>query len=242
MFNGWSEESVQFMWDAVKVSTYYQKLVDIMQPYLTSDTRICDAGCGIGALSLALSPHVKEVTAWDISSEALAHLREIAPDNLTVRCEDIFGAEPEKLYDTMVFSFFGNIREIISIAKKHCTGTVFAFMKNRSTHHFSVNETCPATPFFQLTLTELERLKIPFMSGEQCSAEMGQPLRNLEEARAFLELYNQGKDNQNFTDEYLLSRLVKTDNEEFPLYLPQCRDFGWIQFNIHDIPSEKGVF
>lgn len=241
MFKGWNELSVRFMWDAAGVCHYYHDLANMIRPHLSPDARICDAGCGIGALSLALAPYCKEVTAWDISPEALSRLRTIAPSNVLIRCEDIFQAAPAQKYDAMVFSFFGSIQQIISIAQTHCTGTVFAFMKNRSTHRFSVSETSPATPFYQLAAAELKRLQIPFESG-QCSAELGQPLRNLEDARSFFQTYNQGSDNQNFTDDFLLPRLVKTNNEEFPFYLPQTRDFGWIRFQISDIPNHlEGV-
>lgn len=241
MFKGWNESSIRFMWDAAEVCPYYHELANLMHPHLPQSAWICDAGCGIGALSLALAPYVKEVTAWDISPEALAHLKSIAPENVHIRCEDIFQAEPVQMYDAMVFSFFGSIQQIISIAQKHCTGTVFAFMKNRSTHRFSVNETTPATLFYPLAVAELKRLHIPFDCGLY-SAELGQPLRNLEDARTFFETYNPGTDTQNFTEDYLKSRLIKTNHEEFPFYLPQTRDIGWIRFNVCDIPNHaEGV-
>ena len=72
----WNEEMVRFMRDASERGDYHQRLVRWMLPDLHPADHICDAGCGLGYLSLALSPYVRRVTAADRSEEALSVLRE----------------------------------------------------------------------------------------------------------------------------------------------------------------------
>ena len=142
----WTEESTRLMWAASEYNTYHKELVSTMLPWLTPESRVCDAGCGIGALALALSPYVKEVTAADISPVALQGLKDRGIPNIRIQCGNIMELPPEKPYDVMAFCLFGSIEEILKIAKQQCSGTVFAFMKNYTRHRFSVDSVRKSTP------------------------------------------------------------------------------------------------
>ena len=83
----WTPETVQYMKDASEYGSYHRELAARITPYLTKESRVCDAGCGLGYLTMALAPFVKQVTAVDISAEALP--------NVTVRCGDIAALSPE---------------------------------------------------------------------------------------------------------------------------------------------------
>ena len=72
----WNEEKLRFMEDAAAWGDFHARLAATLAPYLPGDGHICDAGCGTGHLSLALSPYVRQVTAVDVSGEALALLAE----------------------------------------------------------------------------------------------------------------------------------------------------------------------
>ena len=48
----WNEEMVRFMRDASEYSDYHRRLVQWMLPDLHPGDHICDAGCGLGYLSL----------------------------------------------------------------------------------------------------------------------------------------------------------------------------------------------
>ena len=50
----WTPERVRFMANADAHTDYYQKLARWLAPWLPKNGHVCDAGCGLGSLSLAL--------------------------------------------------------------------------------------------------------------------------------------------------------------------------------------------
>ena len=72
----WSADTVRFMADACRRTDFHEKLTALLLPYLKPTDHICDAGCGLGYLSLALSPHAARVTAAERDAAALAVLRQ----------------------------------------------------------------------------------------------------------------------------------------------------------------------
>ena len=115
----WNEEKLRFMEDAAAWGDFHARLAAALAPYLPGDGHICDAGCGTGHLSLALSPYVRQVTAVDVSGEALGLLAENCRKrhmtNIVIHRGDIAQLLPEEPYDAMVFCFFGHIKEILAI-------------------------------------------------------------------------------------------------------------------------------
>lgn len=59
-----------------------QRVRSFLAP-LTGEERALDAGCGAGALALALAPLVREVVGVDVAPELLAEARKRAPANAT---------------------------------------------------------------------------------------------------------------------------------------------------------------
>ncbi len=234
----WNEKMVSFMRDACENTGYHKALAAKMAPYLTAESHICDAGCGLGYLSLALSPYVAQVTAVDQSDIACAVLRENIVQrgigNITVRQGDIFTQPPAVPYDAMAFCFFGHISEICAVAKAQCSGKVFIMKKNYVNHRFSMGEHPTGGDGFEGAKRYLDELGIPYES-DTLSLELGQPFRSWEDARRFFTLYN--RDEQTVNDAFLQEHLVATQNEAFPFYMPHLRQIGWLMLNAKDIPT-----
>ena len=236
----WSEDMVRFMRQASEYGDYHRRLADWMRPDLHKRDRLCDAGCGLGYLSLALAPYVQHITAADRNGDALAVLRENCAargiDNIDIRCGDLFSMPPATAYDAMVFCFFGRMEEIAAIAKAQCRGTVFAFKKNYTTHRFSVGSHATGSDSFSAAKAWLSARGVPF-TAQEMALELGQPFRSWESARRFFEIYSRDEDKSVITDAFLRSKLVETGRADFPLYMPHQRPVGCLKFSVEDLPK-----
>lgn len=225
----WTQESIAYMDDACRRTDFHQRLAAELRPYLKQTDRICDAGCGLGYLSLALAPYVGAVTAVERDSQALAVLeREVKARgiaNVTAVQDDVLAYRPDTRFDAMVFCFFGSIEEILAAAARCCRGTVLAVVRNDARHRFSGKSRGPGRHSYDTACRILTEKGISFTT-RTASFAFDQPFRSLEAARRFFELYGGSEDWR--------ARLVETGDPEFPWRLPSRRDFGLIVFQAGD--------
>lgn len=106
----WNEDMIRFLRDASEHSDYHHLLAEYLAKRLPENAHVCDAGCGLGYLSLQLAPYCRQVTAVDVSPEALAVLAANCDKekikNVDIRCGEIAELPPDEPYDAMVFCFF----------------------------------------------------------------------------------------------------------------------------------------
>ena len=138
----WTPEMIRLMQNANAHSEYHRQLAAILAPKLAGCRTLCDAGCGLGSLSAALSPYFDAITAADVSDAALDVLREtIQTQNLTnitpLPC-DLLQSTDRTRYDGMVFCFFGSLAEILPVARRQCAKTLVIIKKNYKLHRFSL--------------------------------------------------------------------------------------------------------
>lgn len=225
----WTQESIAYMDDACRRTDFHRKLTAELQPYLRETDSVCDAGCGLGYLSLSLAPYVGAVTAVERDSQALAVLeREVKARgiaNVTAVQDDVLAYRPDTRFDAMVFCFFGSIEEILAAAARCCRGTVLAVVRNDARHRFSGKSRGPGGHSYETACRILTEKGISFTT-RTASFAFDQPFRSLEAARRFFELYGGSEDWR--------SRLVETGDPEFPWQLPSRRDFGLITFQMGD--------
>ena len=223
------------MADAAGETDFHRRLAAELLPYLTPEDAVCDAGCGLGHLSLALSPYVRTVTAVEREQRALAVLeRELALrhiENVYPCCEDVFAHRPEKPYDAMVFCFFGSMDEILAVAKTQCRGRVIAVKRDQTAHRFTVTrQPLGGSHGLEAACRRLEELGIPYEL-KRTAFRFDQPFRSWEDARRFFEIYRRRDDASLITDELLRQRLEATGDGEFPWRLPSARPAGIITFD-----------
>ena len=221
----WNPRKAHFRTDSAGRTHFHEiisrKLADQFEN--PAGISICDAGCGLGFLSLALSSYFRQVTAIDISPIALGILRDESVkrgiNNINIVQEDLLSdpaVKPDS-YDTMVFSFFGSIDEIMHIALPRCRGRIFILKKNDNFHRFSVSHTVRPFDTMAHAIADLNSLQLPYTK-EDMSIEDGQPLRSLEEAEEFFHIYARGKDAELINRDYIRSLLEETGESEFPYY------------------------
>ena len=222
----WTEESVSFMADACERTDFYTKLAALLSPYLEKADSVCDAGCGLGYLSLALAPLVGHVTAAERDDRALDVLRrQLARRdirNVTPLCTDVLAYTPSVPFDAMVFCFFGSMEEIVTAARRQCRGTVLAIVRDDTCHRFSGAPREPGRHSFDSACGYLRQQGIPYTS-RRMALDFPQPFRTLEDAQRFMALYG-----REAAAETLRASLVSTGDPEFPWQLPGVRRFGMI--------------
>lgn len=227
----WRPDMIHFMRDASEYGDYNERLAELIAPYLPKNAQVCDAGCGLGYLSLALSRYAARVTAVDIRADALTVLRENLEkrgvNNISIRLGSVPDAPPKTPYDAMVFCFYGGGDEVLDIARRQCRGSVIMLKRNYATHRFSIGEYPLGADSLAAAKQRLEELGVAYESRE-LSLELGQPFRTMAEAESFFRLYSRDEDKSAITPEFLQTRLVETGREDFPLYLPHKREIGWI--------------
>lgn len=231
----WDEESIQFMRDSAEHLRFADEQARHILPYLPPDAEICEGGCGLGYLSLALSPYAKHITAVEKSSEALMVLwqnlqRDEIP-NITAVAADIFTMQPKRRYDAMVFCRFGAVEEILRLAVEQCAGTVVVLTLANACHRFTLTEkTARRKEWF--SREKLEELKIPVQS-EHFSVEMGQPLRSLADAVRFFQIYD--RSGETVTEKQVKDRLTADPKGVYPFFSPMTSEFRLLAFQADDV-------
>lgn len=234
----WTPDMIRFMDDASAYGDYHRRLAEMIRPFLGDGQHICDAGCGLGNLSLELSLFFEKITAIDIKSRPVdilrRHCTERGINNIDALEGDIRLLPPEKPYDGMIFCFFGRSEEILEIARQQCRGTVAVIKKNYIAHRFSVGNYPSGPDGYSRMQTLLTDRQIPFEC-RTASLEFGQPFRCFDDIRVFYDCYSRDQDPSLLTDEFFRSRVTETGREDFPLYMPHQRQIGMICFQSGDI-------
>jgi len=239
----WDRDTIRWMADAAECEPYYAELARRIAPKIAAGSHVCDAGCGLGYLSLELAKSAAQVTAVDISAQALAVLENkraaLAIGNIEIRCGDIWQTTPNIPYDAMVFSLFGSGMDALRLAKAQCRGDVFMVLRNYHSHRFSVKEHRIDYAVLDDVCLLLQKLSIPYEK-ETFDLAFGQPFRSWLDARAFFERYGQD-DACEITDAFVKSRVQKTEDKTFPYYMPHWRKVGLLHLRVKDIAQDLTV-
>lgn len=223
----WNTDMIRFMEDASSYNSYFSLLARRLSSFIGKNKTVCDAGCGIGQLSLALSPYSKHVTGIDRSRDAIERCerKKAVSDvpNVDFLCTDFDSLGESEVFDVMVFNYFGRMNGIMEIARRHCREKVIIIKKNYREHRFSIGRNPIPEGEFSDAQNYLRSENIPYTE-DLFSAEFGQPFRSLEDALLFFSTYSRDADAGIVNIENIRRRLVETDNPEFPFYLPHMKD------------------
>jgi len=223
----WTEDMIRFMNDASSYSDYFEFLAEALNPYIEKSNYVCDAGCGLGHLSLSLSSYCKEVVGIDINSNAIQQLNrsisKLGLSNVSSLVADLNTFAPSTKFDLMIFNYFGSMEQIIQIKDRCCLGKAIVVKRNYKNHRFSIGEN-PITSFTGDTAVDfLIKNRIPYQE-KIFSHEFGQPFRNLDDAVEFFKLYSRDENPNLVNQDSVKERLEKTENEIFPYYLKNRKE------------------
>ncbi len=219
----WSDDTLRWMMTATRHTPLYSGIASLLEDIISSESIVCDAGCGTGGLSLALAPKVRKIVAVDSERRAIDILkdevRDAHIDNIAPICADIFGDKLAESFDTMIFCRFGRLPEILPTAYRYgCEKIVIIKQKNRK-HRFDFQQTANERNSSDALLQQLDEAAIPYESRTGVF-ESGQPFTSLADARAFFKAYDKSGGQKELSDAQLMERIMPTGKEEFPYHLP----------------------
>lgn len=236
----WSEERIRFQKDAAEVVGFYDVLATRIAPQIAPHSLICDAGCGLGYLSLALAKKCREIVAVDRSDSALSVLKKNLQQkqifNVIPQLGDICRLPIDRPYDVMIFCLFGNTLDTLKIIKQQCRSHAILIKKNWNRHRFALDSANIYPTHFSRALEKLEQLGIHYSSA-QCQLEMGQPFRSMEDAARFFRLYQCGNRPKSLQRKEIEAKLLRTTSAAWPYFFPAPHSVGMIILHAADIPS-----
>lgn len=237
----WDPKKIEFMTDAYDFNNPHKDILSRILPFIQGAQTVCDAACGLGYLSLALSDSCEHVTAIDIAPEPLLVLKkkimEKNYNNIEVVEGDINLHSPSKPYDAMVFCLYGELLESLRYVKQQCSGKIIMVSRNEEFHRFTLSQKPVERDDYRSIRSELETLGIPFYS-EEFSVEMGQPFKTVEEAVEFYQCYSREDNQATISIEEVIAKLTKIDSDVFSYYLEKKRALGILVIDAKDIPDE----
>ncbi len=226
----WKPNMIRFMKNASEHTEYHTALAKSILSRLGPEPTICDAGCGLGYLSLELSKGAKKVIAVDSNPAPLAVLKEnIAKrgiTNIEVACTDLEEfTQPESIC-VMVYCFFGDGALICETAKR--SGAKLAIAISSVKGHKMPNR--------EDIRERLTRMGAKFEE-ERLELALDQPFLSKEDALLFFETYGSTDAYSKMSEEEFLSKLVEGEDEGFPLVLPIPKHLYMIAFNPTQLPE-----
>lgn len=222
----WTEQAYRWFVDASNYTGYSKKLAELLLSEMPAGGTLCDLGCGAALVDFELAPFFSELTCVDISPEVirlvnkqicqrgLAHMRALCADTQRL----------DGSWDTVMALLHGGPESVIPYLKMAKKALVIA------THGTKTGKIGPENRRIQKSWDVnsirafLDKRKIRFSLLES-ALEYGQPLTDLDEAKAFVHAYAAPMGEAEL-DAYLRTALRKTGRDDFPYYLPNERTLG----------------
>ena len=216
----WNEQCVEWYTIAANESTFHDTLADVIAPSLLKADTLCDVGCGLGRLSLALACGVASVVALDENPYAVQALRQRVAA-LELRNYTVVQGDAARLrvpYDVLLLSFFGRSTDAVLAMMPLCRRRMVCVVhagEGGNLYPVQVPKKRMNTQSLQSALEDAGlRYRV-----EAARAEFGQPLRSEADGIEFI-LHHQPKLPQSEAEAFLRSHVVEKNSTAWPLYLP----------------------
>jgi SAM-dependent methyltransferase len=221
---------IRFMQDASEHSSYFADLAHSISPHLTSAMRICDAGCGLGYLSVELASHVAHIDAIDRIPAVIGSLRRLLVErslsNVTAQPAHLEYLSSALHYDAMIFCLAVPFDEAEAIARAHHAKKLIVINKLKHITRDTAFTRCPGNLYSagdDPSVVNLVTTRGRECRGEVLSLELGQPLRSREDAALFFETYRDDLNAGSSDFTALFSKLERHSSPDFPYHFPMQR-------------------
>jgi SAM-dependent methyltransferase len=214
----WSRQRIEWYQRAVAYTHFDRLLADAIVPYLPKGETVCDLGCGTGYLAMELARRGYAVTAFDANELTQSYISQEAwrrgLPGLTPQRGSWFDLPREPHWDHVVMVFAGHLDQDLSLFLDLCRKQLILVLKDGDDSHVQADG---VSPLKHVPVRQVEAqlggyrylsfgLTLPF----------GQPLKSMEECRAYLETF----DADIWGAHSALHRVRESGDPLYPLYLP----------------------
>jgi hypothetical protein len=104
----WNDDTVRWYLAADAYTGYSEKLAALIAPMVEGLSTLCDVGCGLGLIDLALSRHLEKITCIDVSAAAIDALKQAVAVKKIGNIEPLLMDSADLLgyWDVILLSFF----------------------------------------------------------------------------------------------------------------------------------------
>jgi ubiquinone/menaquinone biosynthesis C-methylase UbiE len=210
----WTDESIAWYVRAAEFHSFFHEIAEILRRFIGEGESVCEVGSGPGYLSLALAPHVKDITAVDIEKKVLdileANKKRLRIPNITCVRADWNDLKADGGWDTIIASNFGDMPGDMEHFMRLCKKQVVYIHRKCGEFPERADNTRALRAYLEEGGYRYEFLRR--------NIRFGQHFKSLWEAERFFAHYRQLPETGK--EAFLAERLVKSDEEEYPLYYP----------------------
>ena len=234
----WTPPCISYMEDASARSTYFEELAALVRGGITREGYLCDAGCGMGQMSIELSSYVRRIDAIDRAPAAIDYLKRkieaLGIENVRPHLADLSVSQPGELYDEMLFCLSLAPERAWRVARAQCRGKAIVINKIQS--KMETPKERPVVHSVDQSLSILAEEGV-FCEASECSLDFNQPFRSIEDARLFFDMFRTRDYPNGVSREELMRLLESRDDEAFPYCLPVQRHLAIFSIDIAACPA-----
>ena len=227
----WTEETIRWYAQACeyKGNDRNDILADCILREMGEKPTLCDLGCGIGYLSLALAKEAQRVVALDANENAIAFLRQKLAQsgiqNIDVRLEDFEEADdPPEPFDGVVMCMFGGMETLLDKAECWSREKIFYITSASQKRTFAARRQHNGHREIKEYQAILDARGYRYKM-ETVQTKFGQPFEAYDEAVAFLSHYDKSSTAEEI-NAALNARLIATGEAQYPYYLPADKQYA----------------
>lgn len=215
----WSDQELRWYKEAEQVSTYFDRLAQLISAELPPKAVVHDLGCGNGALAFRLAANGLRVTAVDHDPQAVNEVirrNETAKHRIRVLQQDYENLEEVVPYP--IFCLCGDIRSELSLLIRWQSNKVIIVTPDDSQVPFKIKPTLRKA-ICSSQMDELLRCLGLTYAADRVVEEFGQPLKDFSHAQAFAQHHNPHFSEDDITI-WLAKNLQDSDFPNYRYYLP----------------------
>lgn len=222
----WNDQSCRWFEAASEYTGFNHLLAEILKKYIPQGESLCDLGCGAGLIDLELGNYCSNITCIDIAPAAIDCVRRGAKrrgiKNLHALYANAFNFQVP--HDTVMAFFFGDSQFYENFFHLTQKRLIVAVHRQRKGKFGPDGYQMIKRSDVDSTRAYLDNLGVKY-EYEAVSLEYGQPLTDLDDARAFVRAYARPMSDE-LLEYYLAKKLEKTAVQKWPYYLPNLKEFG----------------